>query len=78
MDNEKLNYAQDLKNRITNLENDLNTCDIMLNNGHNHLYIKSSSMGFSLPSSLVDTILTIAKKILEKELESAVKEFAYL
>lgn len=23
MDNEKLNYAQDLKNRITNLENDL-------------------------------------------------------
>ena len=78
MDNEKLNYAQDLKNRITNLENDLKTCDIMLNNGHNHLYIKSSSMGFSLSPSLADTILTIANKTLKKELDSALKEFADL
>ena len=75
MDNERLQYAVDLKKQIEQLRKDLTSCSIMLEHGHNHLEISSTSMKFRLPPSQANTILTIAKNAIERELDSSLEEF---
>ena len=78
MKENQLKTANYIHGEIENLEKDLKTCNIMVEHMHNHLTISSSSMSFRLPVSEAQTILIIAQKSLEKELEQAKKEFESL
>lgn len=66
--------ANKLAEQIEIAKNELCNCNIMLENHHKGLYIKSS-IGYRLPDDIANAVLQLSKDAIERKLEKLEKEY---
>lgn len=69
--------ANELAEEIKKTKSDLCNCEIMLENQHKGLFIKSS-IGYSLPDDIASGVLQLSKDAIERKLARLEKEYSEL